>query len=57
MYLLLVMATVNIPLSFYLLEKHGLAGVIIATCIVLTPLAIALPIQYRKVMKNYELLP
>ncbi len=55
MYFLLVMAAVNIPLSFYLLEQEGLVGVIIATCIVLVPLAIALPLQYRRVMKNFDL--
>lgn len=52
MYVLVISALVNIPLSFYLLDEMGTTGVIIATCIVLFPLSIALPLQYRSIIKN-----
>ncbi len=54
MIVLVISALINVPLSFYLLEKIGITGVIIATSIALLPLAIALPIQYRSVIKNFN---
>jgi len=52
MYLLVVAALVNIPLSFLLMSYYNSTGVIIATTIVLLPLSIALPFQYRSIVKN-----
>jgi O-antigen/teichoic acid export membrane protein len=52
MYLLLFSAIINIPLSFFLISKFQTKGVIIATCIALLPLAIALPIQYKKILEK-----
>ncbi len=52
MRILIIAALVNIPLSFILLEYYGLTGVIVATCITLLPLSIALPIQYISIIKN-----
>lgn len=54
MYLLLGLAIINIPLSFYLMKELGLTGVIIATCVVLLPLAILLPFQYRSVISSFK---
>ena len=49
---IVVSAIINIPLSFYLLDLWGITGVIIATSCVLAPLAIALPIQYLRIIRN-----
>jgi O-antigen/teichoic acid export membrane protein len=54
MYFLVVSALINVPLSFYLLDEFGITGVIVATSIVLLPLSIALPLQYRSIIKNLE---
>ncbi len=53
MIVLVVSALVNVPLSIVLLNAFGLSGVIIATCIVLFPLSIVLPLQYRSIIKNF----
>lgn len=54
MIVLIISALVNIPLSFYLLNEMGITGVIIATGIVLLPLSIVLPVQYRSIIKNFN---
>ena len=52
MIILIFSASINIPLSFYFIDIFQTKGVIIATCIALFPLSIALPIQYRTVIKS-----
>ncbi|NOQ71813.1 MAG: hypothetical protein GQ574_07425 [Crocinitomix sp.] len=54
MLVLVISALINVPLSFYLLDEIGITGVIIATSIVLLPLSIVLPLQYRSVIKKLE---
>lgn len=54
MFVLVISALINVPLSFYLLDEIGITGVIIATSIVLLPLSILLPLQYRSIIKNLE---
>ncbi|MFT5824312.1 MAG: O-antigen/teichoic acid export membrane protein [Crocinitomix sp.] len=54
MLVLVISALINVPLSFYLLDQIGITGVIIATSIVLLPLSIVLPLQYRSVIKKLE---
>ena len=41
-----------IPLALFLGKRYGVTGVCIAMCIALMTSAIALPIQYKKIIKN-----
>ena len=50
--ILIISALINVPLSIFLLDYFESTGVILATCIALLPLAIALPIQYRSIIKK-----
>lgn len=56
MWLLILGAVINIPLSIYLLEylNLGSSGVILATNISLLPISIILPIQVYKIVKNMK---
>jgi len=54
MIVLIISAFANIPLSLILLDQMNTTGVIIATSIVLLPLSIALPLQYRSIIKNFQ---
>ena len=54
MTLLLFSAGMNIPLSLYLINEYNTKGVIIATCIALLPLSIALPIQYKTILNKMK---
>lgn len=53
-WLLILAAIINIPLSFYLVNRLGASGAIIATCISLFPTALFLPFQYRKIINEME---
>ena len=50
--LLIFSAIINIPLSFFLLYKFQITGVIIATCISLIPRVILLPMQYKNAVRK-----
>ena len=50
--LLIVSAIINIPLSLIFISYFQSTGVILATCISLLPLSIALPIQYRSIIQK-----
>lgn len=54
MRLIVIGAFINIPLSIFLIQKMGSSGVILATCISLLPMAIALPIQSFSVLKSVD---
>ena len=51
---ILISALINIPLSILLINYYNSTGVIIATCISLIPLSIALPLHYRFVINKME---
>ena len=54
MYLMIIGALINIPLSYYFavkLDMH-LDGILLASIISITPSLIILPIQYKKIMTN-----
>ena len=50
--ILIISALFNIPLSVVLLNYFGSTGVILATCVALLPLAVALPLQYLTIIKK-----
>ncbi|MFK8037969.1 MAG: lipopolysaccharide biosynthesis protein [Crocinitomicaceae bacterium] len=52
--LLIFSASLNLPISFYLIDIYGSAGVIMATCIALLPLSVALPFQYLSEIKKMK---
>jgi O-antigen/teichoic acid export membrane protein len=52
--LLIIAAIVNVPLSIYLLHGFQVSGIILATCILLLPQAILLPIECNSVLKKME---
>ena len=55
MYLYLLGALINIPLSFYLVNLLGTStGVILATILCFLPLLIIMPLQTRKILENLE---
>lgn len=56
MWLLVLGAVINIPLSIYLLKhlKLGSSGVILASNISLLPISIIIPIQVYKIIKNMK---
>lgn len=47
-----VSAVLNLALSLILIKLLGTSGVILATCISMLPVCIALPIQYNKIMSR-----
>ncbi len=51
---LILSAAINLVLSIVLIQLMGTTGVIIATCIALLPLSIALPIQYKKLIAQLD---
>lgn len=56
MYLYMIGAFINIPLSIFLIKKFALgsSGVILATNISLLPISIIIPIQVYKIIKNMK---
>lgn len=56
MWLLILGAAINVPLSIYLLKylNLGSSGVILATNISLLPISIIIPIQVYKIIKNMK---
>ena len=55
MYLYVIGALINIPLSIYLVNKLGTStGVIIATIICILPLFIVMPIQTKRILKKLD---
>ncbi|MGK4199421.1 lipopolysaccharide biosynthesis protein [Fusobacterium sp. HC1336] len=56
MWLLILGAVINIPLSIYLLKylNFGSSGVILATNVSLLPISIIIPIQVYKIIKNMK---
>ena len=51
---LILSAVINLVLSIVLIQVMGTTGVIIATCVALLPLAIRLPIQYKKLIAQLD---
>lgn len=54
MHILIWAALINIPLTIWLLNVFNLSGVVLASCLVLLPLSIALPLKYRQIIQSFS---